>query len=518
MYSYHIFMFPFQWEKNNQKGKPFGDRFHLDEIKPDKHSKWENISEPVNTIYQNELYNEKNFFYKFVHKALYDDGKTGNSLVRHFERKEAYTSELTYEIGVKANHQNTYTLQLKSVCLDIYATGTGIITFYLVNNKYDKLIDVKRINQFGRRLYPPFFGLENGLDETKSLELADYISINGLSGDSNRYYEDFTSYSYKDTWTSSKITKTLIQDLNRDLVIEPVVDDRMFTMCWYLNNVRAHRIKEEKTFNFSNSNEWHEYLYIDSGDSTCQNLKMQEELLNTHTYPRWQKYGTLYGVTRHSFMAISDEGEWTERVLVGYFRTHYARMVALVLMQRASILKFSDEVTRLSNLSGKQPEKLAKELDNFYKAYIQFVNQVYFREITAQDQGIELYKLLHDSLGIKDQVKDLDDEISELHNYATLLDEKAQSNNLSLLTVLGSLFLVPSFIVGFFGMNLLPKNLENSQTHLTIVILIVVLIAVGLLGVIWLNKREKKKMAYLLISAIGLLAFLTMVFTLITIK
>ena len=217
-------------------------------------------------------------------------------------------------------------------------------------------------------------------------------------------------------------------------------------------------------------------------------------------------------------MAISDEGEWTERVLVGYFRTHYARMVALVLMQRASILKFSDEVTRLSNLSGKQPEKLAKELDNFYKAYIQFVNQVYFREITAQDQGIELYKLLHDSLGIKDQVKDLDDEISELHNYATLLDEKAQSNNLSLLTVLGSLFLVPSFIVGFFGMNLLPDDLKNNRPYLAIVILIVVLIAVGLLGVLWLNKREKKKMAYLLISAIGLLAFLTMVFTLITIK
>lgn len=507
MNSYHVFIYPFQWEPGLQKNKPFGDRFDLDKVKPGQGSSWRNLPEPETEQYKIELYNEKNFFYEFVHNALYDDGSGQNSVLRHYERKETIDGhDVRYEIGVNSGKKQVYSLPVRSITLDIYSTGTGLLTFYLANSEYSGFDDVRRINQYGRRVFPPFIDLKDGIDGTKDVELADYISIQGLTGPEHRYAEDFTSYTPKDTWKACRFVHSLIQDLDPGLKIYPVVDDRMFTMCWYLNNEMAARIKDTRSYHcFVQSEEWHKFLYVDGGGSSCQNQGMQKKLLEAHTYPRWQKYGTLYGSTRHSFMAISEEGEWTERVLLGYFRTHYVRMAGLTLVQRASVLKFSAEVTRLSRLPEKDTQTLANNIGTFYQAYIRFVNQLYFREVTAQDQGIELYNMLHENFGLKDQVKDLDNEIEELHNYASLLDEKAQSRNIGLLTILGSLFLIPSFIVGFYGMNLIPDNFNDNKWLLILITVVIVLVALGLFGTVFLNRREKTtevKILIWLISAV----------------
>jgi len=515
LYSYHVFMFPFQWELKNGKEKAFSERFNLSNLRSSNGSQWENMAVPVGEDYQTELYNEKNFFYKFVHKALYDNGNEQHPVIRHYERKEAYNGGLEYEIGVKAKQENIYKLKVKSIGLDLFSTGTGIVIFYLENHNYQSLEDVIRINQFGRRIFPPFLTKDKGVEGTKDFELANYICINGLSGEPHRYYEDFSAYSIQQPWTEARFITSLIEDFNKAIDPEPVIDDRMFTMCWYLNNELGAEIKDERRYcKFVRSDKWHEFLYIDSDGSTCQNQRMQKELLQQHTYPRWQKQGTLYGITRHSFMAISFEGWFPENILLSYFRTIYVRIAELVLLQRASVLKFSSEVTRLSTLEDKKKQTLADEIDKFYKAYIRFVNQIYFREITTQEQGIDLYDRLMDSMRIKDQVKDLDNEIEELHNYATLLDDKAQSNSLSLLTVLGSLFLAPSFIVGFFGMNLIPEDIDKTKM-LWIIISVVILIASGLIGIVWFNKNGKKKASYFLIGFISLLAIMAMLFSLI---
>ena len=184
----------------------------------------------------------------------------------------------------------------------------------------------------------------------------------------------------------------------------------------------------------------------------------------------------------------------------------YVRLVEMVLIQRASILKFSAEVTRLSSLDEKDSRKPADQISDFYKAYIRFVNQIFFREITAQEQGIDLYDLLTDNMRIKDQVKDLDNEIGELHNYASLLDEKSQSRNLSLLTILGSLFLIPSFIVGFFGMNFFKYNDSFVNTKIGIIGAIIILSATIMYGIYHFTKKGKRRIVSALIVIMILLA------------
>lgn len=520
MFSYHIFMFPFQWEPESRKEKPFSERFRLNEIKPRLNSGWQNFPAPVNKEYKTEFYNEKNFFYEFVHKALYDSGDDRLPVIRHYERKEAYNGGLEYEIGVKAHGKSNYILKLKSIGLDLFSTGTGVLIFYLENHKYPEIRDVMRINQYGRRIYPPFLTKDNDVGGTKDLEIADYIQIHGLSGEPHRYYEDFSLYTAESSWTAARFITSLIKDFCTDIDPKPVVDDRMFTMCWFLNNEKAAEISDPRRYyKLVRSNEWHEFLYIDSDGSTCQNLRMQKKLLDRQTYPRWQQKGTLYGITRHSFMAISNKDWFAENILLGYFRTIYVRIAELVLVQRASVLKFSAEVTRLSKLDNERNHALADEIEQFYKSYIQFVNQIYFREVTTQEQGIDIYDMLQDSMRIKEQVKDLDNEIEELHNYATLVDEKAQSRDIRLLTILGSLFLIPSFIAGFYGMNLIPDNFREEKGRLLwIVSFLIIFVALGLWWSVKLNSRDKQRKVNILIGVISALIVVSMALALFLLK
>ena len=63
---------------------------------------------------------------------------------------------------------------------------------------------------------------------------------------------------------------------------------------------------------------------------------------------------------------------------------------------------------------------------------------------------------------IADQVKDLDNEIEELHNYANLLEQKEQERRITIITVLGAIFLPATFLVGLFGVNTMPKEFPTS--------------------------------------------------------
>jgi hypothetical protein len=389
LYSYHIFIFPFKWENTKLEGKPFSERFDLTKINAKDDSSWANLPKPLNAEYDTELYNEKNFFYKFVHPVLYDNGEKKDPVVLHYERKEAYENrKLSYEIDVIANPSKNYWLNLKSIGLNLYSTGTGSLVFYLENRDYKDLDDVLRINQFGRRIFPPFLDKTTGVLGAKYAELANHIAITGLNGGEHRYFEDFSNYTDETIWKPARFIESLIDDFNKDLEIKPVTDDRMHVLCWYGNDDMSKQITENRIKTEEFKNKWYRFLFVDGGKKpTCKDEKMKKDLIKKHTYSRWQQDGSLYGVSRYSMVFLSNESEFCKKILLTHFRTIYTRMVELSLIQRATILKFSDEVTHLSKLKNEKPKNLTEEISELYKAYIRFVNQIYFREVTAQETG-----------------------------------------------------------------------------------------------------------------------------------
>lgn len=469
MYSYHIFYFPFKWKIKGREDLLFAEQTNLDNIPWNSYSNWLWLENPEITDdkEQQELYNEQNYYYEFVHPVLYDTGKE-NSILKHFERKEPQQHDVSYIISTRGG--KTYTLKVDAINLNLYKTGVGMLTFFLINERDDQKDpdDILTINQYGRRIFPPFF------DDIKGkVETAEYLAIEGLNGEPSLFYEDFSSYANGDKllkrpWSPACFVKNLILDLYDGFEIIPVIDDRMFVNCWYSNEQISERFKncnkEELDNFFQNDNFWYKYIYVDVNSETCKNDKMRIKLLKNQTYTRWQKDGTLFGISRYSFVALTCKGFYGG-LLNTHMRTIYSRMIELVLIQRASILRFSKEIARVGQLSKVKSIDEIDKISSIYKEYIRFINQIYFREVTAQDQGIELYNLMLKTLNLKSYVEGLDKEIGELHNYVTLEDDKARNKNAACLNKIATIFLPATLIAGLFGMNAIQDFSNKNSPH-----------------------------------------------------
>lgn len=462
--SYHIFYFPFKWNVENSHNMSLSDQIDMNRIKLDVSGNWKRVTSAIGEDAVN-LYNEKNYYYQFVHKVLYDHGNK-ESLIFHFERQEPQNSEVCYLIKTKKREQ-PYKLKVEAINLNLYATGVGFMSFYLGNDDKENQSspeDILNINQFGRRIMPPFFA-----DMVQRDETAEYIEIKGLNID---FREEF-NYTVEDTWKPASFITGLITDVATNLSFEPVIDDRMFVVTWYKNDklCQSYSGKLEQYMREGEDEDfWYRFMFVDSSCCTCQNDKMRYELLEKHTYPRWEKWCSLYGVTRYSMVYLTSNG--APQHLLTTFETIYGRMTELVLMQRASMLRFSEEVTKVSYLSHKTTEVISKRISSLYKEYIHFVNQIYFREVTAQEQGIELYDLLQKNLQMEEYVKDLDDEISELHQYVSLMDDRDRNRKATLLNNLAAFFLPVSVITGFWGMNKICDVVEVPGFDLQVISLI----------------------------------------------
>ena len=122
-----------------------------------------------------------------------------------------------------------------------------------------------------------------------------------------------------------------------------------------------------------------------------------------------------------------------------------------------------------------------------YKEYIRFVNQVYFRDVTAQDQGIELYNMFHNIIKISEHITKLDSDIEELHQYVSLKEDQSRNDKAAFLNNIATLFLPASFIIGVWGTNPWEDVVSDSFNIKLLTTLIGVIIAIFII----FNRRKK---------------------------
>lgn len=439
-HSCHIMLFPFQWKVNDLKKKDFSKQISLKSISPRPGSKWKRASIQEGDE-RNLLFNEQNYFYEFTHDALYDFGDDNDeSLIHHYERSETDEKEVSFVFG-HANKE--YKLHLKYLNLNIYATGVGVLSFYLSNETYDKPEDVLVINQFARRVYPLFIE-----DLEYRRLLPDFVRIEGLNGD---YSEDFSSYKTDvGNRPASYVTK-LIFDMAPNIDIIPVVDDRMFVLSWFKNNDLSQIFSASEDIEpLKASDFWYKYVFVQDAQVNCHNKAMRNKLIEDSTYLRWQGVGSIYGFSRNSFVYLTTED--APQHLLSNFETEYVRMAEMVLVQRASVLRFSEEISLLSS-DKLDNANLSKRVNSLRREFIRFVNQMHFHEVTAQEQGIDFYKKLYEFAGLETYVKKLDSEIEELDNYVTMAEERNMNHIASNLSMVASFFVPATVLSGIFGMN-----------------------------------------------------------------
>lgn len=502
MYSYHIFYFPFKWAKKDVHEGTMTQLTDFSQIRFLNNGKWvrpavaESQENDGNKTDNNNvsldaqvLYNEKNYYFRFVHDVLYDSGDGNDNLVMHFERKEPQEKDVRYFIKV-SGREKPYSLKVDAININLYKTGVGMMSFYLRNDDESQCDtrDILNINQYGRRILPPFWSEVNA---EKRQELSEYLEISGLDTEISK--EDFKSYTVDEPWTATSMLDSLLKDLTDNLTLTPVIDDRMFVMSLYKNDDMS-RLSLSAADAYCNpsspfSEFWYKYLFVDTGWPTCQNDEMMRDLLRTHTYLRWQKWNSLYGVSRYSFVYLTNSG--VPSYLVDYFMTTYARMMEIALVQRASVLCFSNEVTILTKRRNWTLEKLSEHVDSLNEEYIRFINRMYFNELTSQDQGVELYGLIRQNLDIDSYVEELKDEIEKLHDTISFKVERSRNEKAETLNFMAAILLPVSIVTGFWSMNMsLFCNVKSNWLSFAIAVGLMIL---GLAFSIFLIRRRPLK-------------------------
>jgi hypothetical protein len=431
IYSYHTFMFPFQWKNDiSHNLENYG-----------WHSKTFNVAKSA------EHYNEYYYFHDFARRTLFNEENDPEiHPTNYFEKNQYDTKLFSFEIQ-RYNHEPViYSLIIDGVSLRTFETGVAILSINLQNINHRTFDDALIINDFGRRLYPQY--LTQGKDysyETKNNFLPQKIQFADI--------EDVFQVDKVDKYTLPHYITSLIGTKE----VSPLLDDRMFI----ISHIMDCAVSQKLCNDYKTNELWYKYVYADSHSLNCQNLDMRIRLIEQSTYDRWSDYGTLYAITRYSFVCLSDDGEFSKNVLNQHIRRHYFQMMSLVLAVRASIIRFSYKVTQISSVSNEK--KLSADVSDFYKEYIQFVNRIYFREISPQEQGIELYTKALEIMQIEKNIKDLDEEIAELFHYAQIKQQSQLNKHMATISEKGIPLMFAGLIAGIFGMN--TVNFETNTVY-----------------------------------------------------
>jgi hypothetical protein len=276
----------------------------------------------------------------------------------------------------------------------------------------------------------------------------------------------------------------------------------MFFLCWYGNNEFANNTGKC----YQCDKWWYSYIFGDKspGGSIANDVMMKKQL-SDHTYDRWSRYGTLYGMSRDSFVCLSADAKylnkWGLPLLDVHMNTIYYQIAVLALVQRASVVKFSAEVAGLADMAKAQSDNSTlNRIKDLYMNYIEFINKIYFREITSQIQGIEIYNQFHKVMRIADDVKDLDGEIQELHNYAEMVKQYQIARRSETLNKVGLPLVMASLIAGILGINFIPdgakifgqRMIPEFWKALIPIVGIPILLSLVIMAYRWTNKKRKK--------------------------
>lgn len=416
-YSYHIFMFPFSWNKDK--------KFNINNI---LNCGW--IEDTVEDKEQD--YNERKYFHEFVHPVLFmgDENESDKRLVTRYVYKDCNEGLWNYIINLNVRQiekqretlfkdeilkpltnykfidNQEFVLGIKKITLDIYSTGVGIFAFHLENTSYENPYEILLINQFGRRLYPPFFDkhykdfkiekIEKNIDGTKYRELPNSITIkvNGkdevvesyiktISNETNESSDYIPAHIKYFFQYRKEANKNLLND--KDIKIKYVLDDRMFVMCWYGSKQLSYDFRKQKltpkvekdkykyvlsdlcqptpggyevtgfyrnnkdhrslalnethnSYGYASNDFWYQYVFVDGYGLSCANRNLRTEQIEKHTYARWVEANSLYGITRYSFVCVSEPKDILEKpfpnvgFIVDNFISIYFKMVSLVLV------------------------------------------------------------------------------------------------------------------------------------------------------------------------------------------
>lgn len=470
-YSYHTFLFPFIWKTSEDKIREDFERIlSVGTRWIDKSWKAEKIRDDVKECSEwFQDYAAFQYFTKSANNVIFNT--RGDNLVKCYEY---YQHKGNYSIS-KGDAE--YHLVINNVRLNVYDIGIAVLIFELENHECKSLDDVNAINEYGRRINLPILIASDGKKNVTHPICADKISISfGNITFTEDYVKTMNSIGTDTTYLEKHVAMNYIMRPIQELLdgrgednggyevtaheghqnhnvfyIKPCIDDRMFVCCLVRDDDYSNKIKDfdiargeyrylSDCFTFNEKGRAEEYgldldiyklMFIETS-ATSQSATMRHELLKRCVYDRWIDYGTIHGVTHHSMVCLTSAYEGIIDSVINPFLTEYVQLAVLTVVQRAVILLLSDEASEVANGFAGDEVITKEEIESIEKLQARYVtaqNQLLLSEVTVQEQGVEIYGMLKNELYIKENMADLDSEISNLRDVADIANARLERLN-----------------------------------------------------------------------------------------
>lgn len=462
-YSYHTFIFPFLFDcgADNNRRKfleylpTLGEYMYEDAFNPkcvDKAS--HDTHRYFNQAMRNAMYTTNFDESAIVWNYRYDIERMAKGKDSEGKWRENRKTEDNPAVLVIKKDDFRSEMAINGVRLKLFNTGVGMLIFELENYQHYSEECITKINEFGRRVFMPF--VKDSSNHICSL-CADEISlrydgkeIEAASGKVSGVKctsVDEISFAPIIKYFLSNNTKGITTTPNsakNEFYIEPIIDDRMFVACIYGNADFANRLKQwddiSKTYKYISdadsmfpgtdnnlARRLYEMVFVDGDGMCCYNRVMLKKLLEKHIYARWLEYGTVTGITEYSMVSVTSGLSFLSLP----FLTEYVEMVVLVLAQRASLLAFERIISEIACGNAKL------DMNKVQKKYIKFQSELLLQEVTAQQQGIEMYNMMLDNMFINQQQSGVENQIRSLFEINSAANEKNENWILFILALLG---------------------------------------------------------------------------------
>ena len=444
-YSYHTFLFPFLWNDGSvvlreKFVRCLGERWECESAP----------TGPLSDARMNEMYNQYHYFNAAARHAVYAAQRTVDAVVWEYRYRLDEGTRYVIEKG-----ERRAALAVDAIRLKLYNTGIGILLFELRNDTHPATEDILWINDFGRGIYMPFCdnGECSGCADEISLVRGESVLAGGklvgcpASYDALHLAAPIAALLQSDDY---RITTDETKKDKKTFFIEPIIDDRMFAACYcvapelvgeatawtdgdyrYLRDAATRSPDDPDNVAAT----LYRLVFVDGAGLTCQNRGMLAEAMQKNLYTRWLEYGTFIGITDYSLTAISSSDA---DYLVRNFRTEYVEMAALTLAQRASLLGFERMIS--DSALGR------RDISRIQRRYLMFQSQLLLKEVTSQQQGLELYRHLREKMFIAEQAGDIREQITALFEQKTNHNEMRENRILFFLAILGIMEAVDLFV------------------------------------------------------------------------
>lgn len=346
-------------------------------------------------------------------------------------------SPMTIQL-VFSNGQNTQELSVQGIYLKLLEAGFGVLTFrtYLTTNQKDSyenaLKIINRCNEAFRHVSMPFYVKDHPLMPESVVLRCGETEIRQV-WNLNSFRMDYITCIITDLLTKPFSRNGAVNQQRKK--IKRCLDDRMFVHGCYRNNGMSEILEKNDALEGEELSKLiYQYLYIENELSSPTESFRKQELENT-LYHRWREYGTISGVTPHSFMMITGESDDIDNSVVLPMVHIYAYMLEIILLQKAALMYFEAQCSFVC--------QDVKKIVPLHEQYTKVRTYLLIHELSTQLQPREIFNILRDKLEIHSMQENLAATMEGL--FAKVEYNETGILN-SVLLFLTSLTLIPNFI------------------------------------------------------------------------